>query len=337
MKRFFSAIVIGALFFAAGCSSRKGFEPEQVYGSAPVVGHYEGRVVATGRNGVTLDTGHYISRNGVSEIRLRKGFRFLNEDARYVLASDINGTLAVIDKRRPDRVRTIALHTGVISAAVHNGKIAYVLEDNSFGLYDLRSGKVVVENNTERAYAIDARAASPLFVDSLAVMPMLDGKLIIFDVNDPETAKVIYLGSDTSFNNVIFLDRTGDTLVAATPKKLYTVGNEGEFEKSVNIAEAILHSGKLYLFTKEGEIARYTIDLKRTGEKKFTFAQFVAVDLYRKSVYALDRDGSLIVSDLSLKHTKVYDVGEVETPVFMARGRLYKDGDIYDLTALTYE
>jgi hypothetical protein len=268
---------------------------------------------------------------------LGEGFRFLNEDGSYVLATDANGTLKIIDKKKHETVREEPLGFPVIAASVHRGLVAYVLENNAYGLYRIRDGKRLSENRSEPTYAIDARAANPVFVDTLAVMPMLDGKLIVFDINDPENASVIYLSSERNLNNVIFLARTGDTLVAATPKKLLTIGDVGEYEKRADIADVRVYKGKIYLFTKDGRVEKLTLALDPTAENKFKFAQFVAVDVYQDKVYALDKQGSLIVMNPDLKKAKIYDVGEVESPVFMRNGKLYKDGDIIDLTRLSYE
>ncbi len=330
-------ILFVGLFLFVGCSSRKAFEPENRYDANAVGGHYEGTIVSVNRMGATLDNGRFIDKEGVSDIRLEKGFRFLNADKRYVLASDANGTLQIWDKKRQKVKKSVRLHSGVVSASVRYGKVAYVLNDNSFGVYDINNDKTVIENSTEPVYAIDARTAVPIFVDSLVVMPMLDGKLIIFDVNEPDMAKVVYISSAQSFNNVIFLDRTGDTLVSATPQKLFTIGDAGEFEKSADIVDLVLNGGYIYLFTRDGTVYKYDTALHEKAKRKYLFAQFSGVDVVGKSLYALDKQGSLIVTDKALKKEKIYDVGEVTSPIFMANGKLYKDGKIYDLTRLRYE
>ena len=58
---------------------------------------------------------------------------------------------------------------------------------------------------------------------------------------------------------------------------------------------------------------------------------------FKAKVYALDKQGSLIVLDKKLKKYKIYDVGEVETPVYIAGNKLYKDGNVIHLDKLGYE
>jgi len=335
MKRLILPLAAAVLLFS-GCSSKKYFEPEQTYSVNDAQSSYEGTIVNKSREGATLSDGRYIGKSGISTLRLGEGYRFLSENKRYVLAADDNGTLKVINKQSPQKVRKIQLHIPVVSASMRNGLVAYILNNNAFGLYSLKQGKKIIENRSERTYAIDTRAANPLFIDSLVVMPMLDGKLIIFDVNDPENAKVVYLSSDKVFNNIIYLSRMGDTLVAATPKKLLTLGAEGEYEYRVNIAEVAISGKSIYLFSKEGEIIKLNIVLEEKAKQKFKFAQFSEATVTGGKVYALDIKGSLIVLNKALTQYRIYDVGEVESPVFIAGSKLYKDGTIIHLDKLDY-
>jgi len=326
----------GVLLFS-GCSSKQYFEPEQTHSASIAESSYNGVITDISRNGATLADGHYIGKHGVSSIVLGDGYRFLSENSTYVLAGNEEGSLKIIDKKKGKTVKEISFDMPIVSASIKNGLIAYVLNNNVFGLYSIKQNKKIIENRAERTFAIDARAASPLFIDTLVVMPMLDGKLIIFDVRDPETVKVVYLSSDKIFNNIVYLSRTGDTLVAATPKKILTLGSEGEFDYRANIAEVAISGNSIYLFTKEGEIIKFNTLLDELARKKFKFAQYSAATVIGDRVYALDKQGSLIVLDTQLKKYKIYDVGEVESSVFISGNKLYKDGKIIHLDKLGYE
>ncbi len=326
--------LFAVLLLLSGCSSRKAFEPEQTYSASMAESSFGGTIVDVTREGATLDDGRFISKEGISTFTLPEGYRFLGESGKYVIAANAKGMLKLIDHKSGKSLKEITFDTPVVSASIKGNLIAYILENNAFGLYDIAHDKKIVENRSERTYAIDTRAASPLFVDSLVVMPMLDGKLVIFDTSDPENAKVVYLSSDKAFNNVIYLERTGDTLVAATPKKLLTLGSQGEFDYRANIADVTLYKNYIYLFTKEGEIIKMSITLDELTTKKFKFAQFSESTVVDGRVYALDIKGSLIVLDSDLKQYRIYDVGEVEHPVFVSGSKLYKDGTIIHLDRL---
>ena len=327
---------IAALLFS-GCSSKKYFEPEQTFSASNASTSYGGSMSDISREGGTLKSGQYIGKSGVSTINLGEGYRFLNENDTYVLATNVEGILKVIDKKTKETVRAISLKVPVVSATIQNGVIAYILNSNTFGIYQMADNRKLVESRSETTFAIDTRAASPIFIDNLVVMPMLDGKLIIVNIADSENAKVIYLSREKVFNNIIYLSREGNTMIAATPKRLLTLGSRGQNEYKANISEVAYDKGIIYLFTKEGEIFALNSDLEKVGEAKYKFAHYSAGTAFNGRVYGLDQGGSLIVMDSALSKHKIYELGEVDEPAFIAGTKLYKDGDIIELSKLGYE
>jgi len=337
MKRISLPLLTGAaLLLFSGCSSKHYFEPEQTYSASQVTSAYESTIVDLSRDGATLENGYYIGKKGLHAIHLGEGYRFLSENGTYLLAGNAEGKLKIINKHSKKTLRTVALEIPIVSASIHNGIIAYILNNNAFGIYRISDDKKVVENRSESTFAIDTRAASPMFIDSLVIMPMLDGKLVVMDSHDPVDAKVIYLSSDKIFNNVIYLSRTGDTLIAATPKKLIAVGVDGQVEYRANISDVAVTGSTIYLFTKEGEIVKLNRMLEVMAKKKFKYAYYVASAAFGGKVYALDQQGSLIVLSSDLKQYRIYDIDATETPVFIGGAKLYKDGEIIDLSKLHY-
>ena len=166
---------------------------------------------------------------------------------------------------------------------------------------------------------------------------MLDGKIIIVNPADSANAKVIYISSEKAFNNVIYLERMGNTMVAATPKRLITLGAAGKQEYTANISEVAIDKGRIYLFTKEGEIFALNSNLEAVATAKFKFAHYSVATVFSDRVYALDQQGSLIVLNKSLTKNKIYDLGEVGEPAFITGTKLYKDGDVIELSKLGYE
>ncbi len=335
MKYLFFIIFASSIFLISGCSSKQYFEPEVTHSTTSRT--YSGTIVDLSRDGATLKNRKYIGQEGVNNIDIGEGYRFLSENNTYILASNAEGVLNIIDKKTKESVRAVSLHIPVVSAAIQNDFVVYILNNNTFGIYQIVGNKKIVESRSERTFAIDTRAASPMFIDNLAVMPMLDGKLIIVDIYNTENAKVVYISSRKAFNNIIYLARTGNTMVAATPKKVITLGDNGKQEYHANISEVAITNGIVYLFTKEGNILRLNKTLEVVAEKKFRFAHFSAATILDEKVYALDQKGSLIVLSLDLSKYKIYDIGGVEEPVFITGSKLYKDGKIIDLSKLGYE
>jgi hypothetical protein len=325
-----------ALLFS-GCSSKKYFEPDNTFSASYASKSYGGSMVDLSRDGGTMSNGHYIGKAGVNAIALGEGYRFLNESNTYVLAANTEGLLKVIDKQSREAVRAVALHVPVVSATIQNGVIAYILNNNTFGIYQMNDNRKVVESRSERTFAIDTRAASPMFIENLVVMPMLDGKLIIVNASDPENAKVVYISSESAFNNVIYLSRMGNTMVGATPKRLITLGGAGKLEYKANISEVAIDNGNIYVFTKEGKVVALSTSLEVIGTAKFKFAHYATGTAFGGRVYALDQQGSLIVLNSDLTKSKIYDLGSVDEPAFITGTKLYKDGDVIELSKLGYE
>lgn len=336
MRHYFLFISVFVLAFT-GCSSKKYYEPEQSYSAPATSGSYGSTIVDISRNGATLDNRKYIGKSGVSNYSLEEGYRFLNESQAYVLVGNSEGMLKLIDKKRGKTSVSIPLQIPVVSASVSNGVIAYILNNNAFGIYRIKESAKVIENRSGNTFAIDTRAASPMFLDNLVVMPMLDGKLVVLNIHDPENAKIVYLSSENAFNNVVYLSRVGNTLVAATPKKLLTIGEAGENEYRANISEITVSNSSIYLFSKEGEVVKLGLGLKPVAKEKFKFAHFSVATAFGGKVYALDQQGYLVVLSEDLGKHKVYDLGSVDSPVFMTGSKLYKDGKIIELSSLSYE
>jgi len=331
------AVLVAASLTFSGCSSKKYFEPEQTFSASLAKTSYGEVIVDQSRSGATLQSGKYIGRAGISKINLGKDYRFLSESSIYILATNPLGELKIIKKSSGSTLRTVQLDAPVVSATINKGVIAYILNNNSYGLYNVSNNKKLIQNQSEATFAIDTRAAMPMFIENLAVFPMLDGKLIVVDKNNPENSTIIYLSSQNAFNNVIFLSRTGNTMVSATSKKIITVGVDGQEELRANISDVALLKGYIYLFTKEGEIVKLDKTLNEIGRKKFKFVHFSASTVYAGKIYGLDRKGSLIVINKNLTKYKIYDIDEVEKPVFIMGSKLYKDGEIIDLSKLGYE
>jgi hypothetical protein len=323
-----------SMLFSA-CSSKQYFEPEKTYSANS--SSLGGSIADLSRDGATLKSGQYIGKSGVSSMNLGEDYRFLSESRDYVLASNPKGVLNIIDKASQESVRAVSLHIPVVSATIKNGIVAYILNNNTFGIYEVDGNRKVVESRSERTFAIDTRAASPMFIENLAVMPMLDGKLIIVDSENSDNSKVVYISSDKAFNNVIFLSRIDNTMVAATPKKIITLGASGKQEYRANISEVVVDNGSIYLFTKEGEIQKLNTLLEPMVTEKFKFAHFSAATAFDGKVFGLDQQGSLIVLSSDLSKSKIYALGEVGEPAFITGKKLYKDGRIINLSTLGYE
>ena len=81
-------VLTAASLIFSGCSSKKYFEPAQVFSADGAASSYGGEIVDQSRDGATLKGGNYISKRGISSINLGEGYRYLSESGTYVLASN---------------------------------------------------------------------------------------------------------------------------------------------------------------------------------------------------------------------------------------------------------
>jgi len=326
-----------AVLLFTGCSGKQYYEPTQTFSANKVSNSYGGHILDLRRDGATLTNKKYIGRFGVGSIKLKKGFTFLDENSDYVLSGNAQGVLMITDKKVDKVLRAVVLGTPIVSVSMKKGLVAYLLNSNVYGIYKMSNNHKLVESRSEKTFAIDTRAASPLFVDDLAIFPMLDGKIIIVDSNKPTESKVIYISSNKVFNNVIFLSRLKDTLVAATSARIITLGKAGRHEYNANISEVRIGNSAIYLFTKEGEVIKLNESLKKVSKIKFKFAHFAVAAAFDGKVYALDQQGLLIVLNADLSRHKTYELGDIDEPAYITGKKLYKDGKVIDLSALDYE
>jgi hypothetical protein len=334
MKNITYLALAALLFSLTGCGGKKYFEPTKTYKASGAISGHKGKSLYLTREGVTFNNQTYINKKSSGSVILNKGDRYLGENSKYVLVTNILGKLSLISKKSKKIVKTIEFHVPVVSVAMKSGKIVYLLQDNTFGIYQISNDEKIIESKSDDTYAVDARIATPMFVDNLAVIPTLDGKILIVDINQPENAKVIYISSKANLNNVIYLSRMGNLLVAATPNRVMTIGSaEGEFGEG--ISEVALSNNSIYVFTKAGEIIKFSPDLKRLARAKFKFAHFSVATAFGGRVYAMDQQGSLIVLSADLKKHRIYNVDKVEDFAFVSGHKIYKDNKIISLDKLS--
>ena len=321
-----------ALFIFLGCSSKQYYNPEQTYNtSSSSIGD---KIVHYSRNGATLTSGEILTKTQKVNLKLEKGFHFINNTKNTALIANQNGTCNIVSQKGV--VATIQFPKALVAGTVVGKLLVYVLQNNSFGVYDLQKKSIIYSNKAQKAYAIDTRIANPLQIERLVVIPTLDGKLTILDLKTLKISKEMYVSTERSLNNIIFLGRLNNTLIASTPNKILSINNQGKKELNTAISEVIIQDQNLFVFAKDGRILKLNESLSIQSEKKFKFAHFSVATVYKNSVYALDKQGYLIVSNLSFSEHRVYKVDEVKNYAFVSDGKLYYNQKIIDLNSLTY-
>jgi len=326
-------LLTATLIVTTGCGSKQYFSPETTHNlSTQNTGD---NIVYYSRDGATLASGKILTKDGSVGFKLANGFHFINKSQGLTISADDQGNCQVINNR--GEASSIRFPKALIAGTIIGKQLVFLLQNNSFGIYDLERKSIVYSNKAEKAYAIDTRVANPLQVDNLVVIPTLDGKLTIVNLGTLKVVKEMYVSTESTLNNIIYLNRINNTLISATPHKVLTVSNQGKKELDIGVADVIVDGGSIFVFSKDGTIKKVSEALLVESEKKFRFAHFSTATVYNNRVYALDKQGYLIVSNKTFSKHKVYKLSKVDSYVFISNGKLYYNGEEIDLNQLNYE
>ena len=323
MKKQILLLTASALLFTA-CSNKQYFEPEDTYSFDQSSTSISSSIKSFNADGATLENGQFISSKGVSNISLPEAYEFLNVSDDKVISSNYIDRIKIDDKE-------IITNSAVISATIKNDILALVNSDNSIMLYDLRDGKTIFKEYLGKSSANDTRIAAPYFMSNIILFPTLDGKVIVVSSQNYKVLRNIIVDADSKFNNIIFLDVVNDTLVAATSKKVISVGDGVLNIKDYDLRDIITHNNDIYLATIDGQIIKTDISLNVMNRKKYKYAKIYAL-AFGTSLYALESQGYLINISEDFKSDKIYDFSFSEDDkVIVFEDTLYFDNEFVKL------
>jgi len=331
-KKILLATAITTLIFS-GCSTKQYFEPKETFSlSSTSMGD---ELVHYSRDTATLASGKVLTKTQSVHLQLKEGFYFINHSNKAAITADLQGNCNIVTQK--GIVASAKFPKALVAGSLIGKYLVYVLQNNNYGVYDFQKKEVIYNNKSNKAYAIDRRIANPLNVEKLVVIPTLDGKLTILDLATLKVVREMYVSTESSLNNIIFLSKIKNTLIAATPNRVLSVSAKGKRELDVAVSEVIINNGSIFVFAKDGRILKVNANLTIEAERKFKFAHFSVAAVDSEKVYGLDKQGYLVVSNRNLNKHKVYSVSDIDGYAFVSQNKLYYDGEIIDLSRLTYE
>ncbi len=321
-----------ALLLLSGCGSKQYYTPTSTQSTSTAS---SAEVTNFSRDAATLNDGRVLSQAGELKLKLEKGYSLINHVSNIAITANKKGACRLIAPN--GNTKDIQLPQALVAGTMIKGQLIYLLQNNTYGIYDLAKKSIVYSGKAQKALSIDIRVANPLQVDNLVVIPTLSGKLIVLDLTTHKIAKEIYVSTETTLNNIIFLGRLNNTLVAATPHAVISVSTKGKREYKRAISEVVIDNNELFVFSKDGQVAQLDESLTVLSEKKFKFAHFSVAGSTQDKLFALDKQGYLIVSNKNFTKHKVYQIDEVEGYGFVSAGKIYYDGNVVDINSLSYE
>ncbi len=318
-------ILIAVALFISGCGSKKYYTPEDTHGS------FKGKrtdinynIIDYNANGATIKDYKLISKDGVTQNRLKKGFKFINNCEGTLLTTNNSGVLLM---NYTDKVEELKFDKNIISATIKDNLLAIGFTDNSIILYDTNTNTKQFQDYFDISTKNDAKTANPVFLNSVILYPTLDGKIIIVDIAKKSVIKTINVDPSGTINNITFLSSIGDALIAATPSKVFSFINGSVSVKDFEVTNIVLHNKDIIITTLDGQIIRLNKSLNILNSKKFKFAKFHALGS-NKYIYALELNDYLIRLDSDLENIKVFGLSFDENlKSIMIGDKLYFDDD----------
>ncbi|MCF6201472.1 MAG: hypothetical protein L3J42_05060 [Hydrogenimonas sp.] len=328
----FAATLLVFAILAAGCSEKNYFEPSKVDGTVKYDGELPAPIAEIGYKSATLENGMVVTEDGLQSFKLPTGYRFLAKEGDLVVsAGDCNPNI-IYDIRSKESIELKLPRRAVAAMFIPDTKrIAFLLEGNSYGIYDYEKSETLVKYESDKALTADIRIASPMMLENLVLIPTLDGKLAILSRDSGMKVREIIVGKGEEFNNVIFLDVIGDRLVAATPHRVISVSPKLMDALDMEISDILFIKDGIYILSKEGTVYRCDSELKIVGSRKFPFAHFVGA-LYGESIYLIEREGYIIATDSDLSNAHIFKIPDrIDNWFFAAKERLYYDRYYFEL------
>ncbi len=313
--------LILAIFIFAGCSGKEFYEPEDTVGDYDnTTASLNGDIISMNKDGATLDSGEIITKRGVSKFKIKEGYNFLNISDDKVITSNYKDKIMVED---------VVYDVGgvVVAASLQKNLLALLFSDNSIQLFNTDTKKILLREYFTHSFVNDTRIANPYFMSNLILFPTLDGKIVIVSQGNNKVIKNIVVDADGQFNNIIFLDVVNDTLIAATPNKIISVGNNSLNIKDYDLRDIIVHDATIYIATIDGQVMKLDIALNELAKKKYKYAKIYSL-AYGTSLYALESQGYLINIPEDFSTDTIYDFSfDNEQKVIALGDTIYYDDE----------
>lgn len=302
LKTLFFALALMTLFL--GCSSKESYKPDDTEDSIPLTQRFDSAIIEVSAETATFEDGMIITQEGLDTTLFPEGYRFVYKNKEWSLGLKTGGKLFAVKDATVSK--SLDLLKTVATVSLQNDLLAVVFADNELALYEFSTGTLLFKEPASESTAVDMRIATPRFLNDLVLFPTLDGKIVIVNSNTKELVRTIIVSSEQYFNNIIYFKMVNDTLFAATPSKIYTLG-EKEMRVEFETRNIVVNTKGVWIATKQGELIALDHNLEILKRQKFPFAHFLGLIVTDNQVYAAERGEYIIVSPTDLSSFKVYD------------------------------
>jgi hypothetical protein len=318
LKQFYFLLVAFiAVGLMSGCSSKEYYEPEIVKEDWPDGGSIDEPIIDMTTDGALLENRQVLTTTGILSREMPEGYRYVSHDANWIVGVKTNGDLVLAALALDAEDVTFELQKTIAAASIKGDMLAVLFADNSMAIYSIASKELLFKEQGTPPVAVDNRIKNPYFLGELALFLTLDGKIVIVNTQAKTILQTIIVSTETTFNNIVYFNVIDNTMVAATPHKIFAMA-EKQRRLSYDIRDAIFDADGVWVSTKQGELIALTPSLEEKAKLKFPFAHFLGMIATEEKVYLLEKEGYMIVADKDMTNYTVHEVDIEEGFVYVA-------------------
>jgi len=311
-----------AIVFFNGCANKEIYKPNNIDSLTFYDGILPSTIESIKRNGASLVDGTIIVKSGLSKFKIKSSFRLVDFDDKNIITSNNDGLILVYDYDGKI-IYDFNTTNRPLSAIINNDIMYGVNINNEVFIFDISNNSFIYKESHHIPFAIDAKIAQPEISKDLVVIPTLDGKISIFDLNTNKLIRDIRLDASNNFANASFIKIIDDKLYCATKNKLILVSPKSFQVKDFSIKDIFYLNDFFYIFTVEGDVIKLDRELEEKSSVKLKFARFSSANHIGNKIYILERTGYMMVLDTKLNELISYEIAVDNEKILFLDNMLY--------------
>jgi len=329
VKSLFSILLISFVIFS-GCSSKEYFSPENVKDDWDKQEYLSETIIRTTADGAVLENGQILTKEGVQEYSLPKGYSYIGQSDGWIIASKVDGELLLQSIDDNTTEVHFELKKTIAGATVSGDKLAVLFATNEMALYTISTKSLVLKESGNAPIAVDTRIVNPFFLNELILFLTLDGKVVIINSDTKEVLRSMLVSSEENFNNIIYFNVVDNVMVAATGYRLFSL-SEKERREKYELRDVVFSDEGIWITTKEGEVIALTPALQLKAKRKYPFAHFLGMIMTEDKLYLLERQGYIIELSKDLATSEVYELNIDDGYVYVGNKAFYVNDVVYPI------
>lgn len=333
MKKVIYLLILILFAMFSGCSSKRYFEPKNIVAQVKFDKNLPSNIVDVTRDGATLKNGQVITKDGLLNIYLPKGFEYIGGRKDYIVGANNCGDVIAINK--DDKKVVLKKHFDLkkaVSANIDKNILALVFSNNEIMVYNIKNSKVIFKYSEDKIYSVDTKIATPYFLGELILFPTLDGKIDIYDETQNKIIRTIIVGTKKELNNITFLNVIGNRLIAATSNKVISVSPNSLNTLDADVRDILFVKNGIYILSRDGKVILTDVNLNILKSRKYPFAHFVGAIYGDKYIYIIEKQGYIIASDHYLKVSNIFKLEDsIDDYIFTSQDKIFYKNKFFQL------